>query len=115
YACRSSHGAGEPAIVAASEAELLCLLAQPIQMHRAKAVCSDVRGQAATVQPDMLGGVSAGNSQRPAEAALEPLAQLGKPVAEVPAGKVFGSNIDERLCAASCLILILQLNREGKN
>src|SRR5262245_407888 len=108
YTRRGSDGAGEQAIVPGSEVELLCLLAQPIQMFRAETVCPDVSGRASAVETDMIGGVSAGDSQKLAEAVLECSAQLGKAVAEVLAGEVFGSSVDERLCAASCLILILQ-------
>src|SRR5262249_38572417 len=115
HACRGSHGAGKPAIVPAGEVELLCLLAQPIQMFRAEAVCSDVSGQAAAVETDMLGGIGAGDRQRSAEAVLKPLPQLRKPIAEVLAGEVFGFNVDERLCAACLMVLILQLNWKGQN
>ena len=72
-----------------------------------KAVCPDVCCRPGTMQPQVLGGVSAGNSQRSAEAVLESQSQLRKPVAEVLAGEVFRSNVDERLCAASCLTLVL--------
>src|SRR5262249_11477594 len=115
HACRGSHGAGKPAIVPAGEAELLCLLAQPIQMFRAEAVCPDVCGQAAAVESDMLGGVGAGDRQSSAEAVLESLAQLGKAVDAVLAGEVFVLNVGERLCAACCLVLVLQLNWEGQD
>src|SRR5215831_6618142 len=82
HASRSSHWTSKPGIVAAVQAQRAGLIAKPIQVLRVQAVCPDICSQPAAMEPDMLGGIGAGNGQRPAESVLECLPQPGQPICE---------------------------------
>jgi hypothetical protein len=77
------------------------------------------------MEPDMLGGIGACNSQRPVEAVLESLLQLGQPISEVLSrdfvmpeigfSEIVELDITRRLPDASNLIWVLHSYQSARH